>query len=120
MTSSGSATTRASGSLRRTSPARTCSSITPGSPQGATARSRRAHASATSPRLARRARRPSTSRSSEPMPPRSQSERAAERRRQKLEQVQEQIRNGSLTVRQVTPEERAGWARASARRSPRR
>jgi hypothetical protein len=54
------------------------------------------------------------------MPPRSQSERAAERRRQKLEQVQEQIRHGSLTVRQMTPEERARWARASTRRPPRR
>jgi hypothetical protein len=54
------------------------------------------------------------------MAPRSQSERAAERRRQKLEQVQLQIRNGSLTIRQMTPEERARWARTSALRPPRR
>ena len=36
------------------------------------------------------------------MAPRTQSERRAERRRQKLEEVQQQIRNGSLTVRQMT------------------
>ena len=33
-------------------------------------------------------------------------ERAAEQRRQKLKQVEEQIKNGSLTVRQMTPKER--------------
>jgi hypothetical protein len=44
------------------------------------------------------------------MAPRNQSERAAERRRQKLERVREQLRNGSPTVRQMTPEERARWA----------
>jgi hypothetical protein len=54
------------------------------------------------------------------MAPRSQSERAAERRRQKLARVQEQLRNGSLTVRQMNPEQRARWARGSARRPPRR
>jgi hypothetical protein len=49
--------------------------------------------------------------SSEAMAPRSQSERAAERRRQKLERVQEQLRNGSLTVRQMNPKSaRAGVA----------
>jgi hypothetical protein len=48
------------------------------------------------------------------MAPRSQSERAAEQRRQKLEQVRKQLRNGSLTLRQMTPEERARRARASA------
>jgi hypothetical protein len=58
--------------------------------------------------------------SSEAMAPRSQSERAAEGRRQKLERVEEQLRNGSLTVRQMNPEERARWARGSARRPPRR
>ena len=36
----------------------------------------------------------------------SQQDRAAEKRRQKLEQVQEQIKSGSLTVRQMTPKER--------------
>jgi hypothetical protein len=33
-------------------------------------------------------------------------QRADDRRRQKLEEVQAQIRSGSLTVRQMTPEER--------------
>jgi hypothetical protein len=33
-------------------------------------------------------------------------ERADERRRQKLEEMQEQIRKGSLVVRQMTPAER--------------
>jgi hypothetical protein len=54
------------------------------------------------------------------MAPRSQSERAGKQRRQKLEQVREQLGNGSRTDRQMTPEERARWARASAPRPPRR
>jgi hypothetical protein len=54
------------------------------------------------------------------MPSLTQSERAAAKRREKLEQVQEQIRSGSLTVRQMTPEERARWARRPARKSGRR
>jgi hypothetical protein len=54
------------------------------------------------------------------MAPRSQSERAADQRRQQLEQVREQLRSGSLTIRQMTPEERARWVRSSARRRPRR
>jgi hypothetical protein len=33
-------------------------------------------------------------------------ERAEEKRRQKLEEMQEQIRAGSLVVREMTPEER--------------
>jgi hypothetical protein len=33
-------------------------------------------------------------------------ERAEEKRRQKLEEMQEQIRSGSLVVREMTPEER--------------
>jgi hypothetical protein len=36
----------------------------------------------------------------------TQQERAAERRRQKLEQVEEQVKSGSLKVRKMTPEER--------------
>ena len=43
------------------------------------------------------------------MPPRSQRERDAERRKEKLQQIEEQIRDGSLTVRQMTKEERARW-----------
>ena len=33
-------------------------------------------------------------------------ERAEEKRRQKLEEMEAQIRNGSLVVREMTPEER--------------
>jgi hypothetical protein len=40
----------------------------------------------------------------------TQRERDAEQRRQKLERLQEQIRSGSLTVRQMTPEEREKYA----------
>jgi hypothetical protein len=36
----------------------------------------------------------------------SPQERAEEKRRQKLEEMQEQIRAGSLVVREMTPEER--------------
>ena len=36
----------------------------------------------------------------------SQRERDDEKRRQKLEDIQEQVRKGSLVVRQMTPEER--------------
>jgi hypothetical protein len=50
------------------------------------------------------------------VPPRSTREREAERRRQKLEHVEEQIRSGSLTVRQMTPEERARLLKPSVER----
>lgn len=36
----------------------------------------------------------------------TQQERAAERRKEKLEQIAEQVKDGSLTVRQMTKEER--------------
>ncbi len=36
----------------------------------------------------------------------TQKERAEEKRRQKLEEMQEQIREGSLVVRKMTPAER--------------
>ena len=36
----------------------------------------------------------------------TQQEREAERRRQKLDAVEEQKKSGSLTVRQMTPEEK--------------
>jgi hypothetical protein len=36
----------------------------------------------------------------------SQADRAAERRRVKLEEIQQQIKDGSLTIRKMTPEER--------------
>jgi hypothetical protein len=54
------------------------------------------------------------------MPPRTQRERDAERRQEKLAQVQEQIDNGSLTIRKMTDEERARWAARPKRpRKPR-
>jgi hypothetical protein len=48
-------------------------------------------------------------------------ERAQEQRRQKLAEVEKQIRNGSLVVRQMTAEERARYApRPAAARAPRK
>jgi hypothetical protein len=43
-------------------------------------------------------------------------ERAEERRREKLEQIQDQVDKGQLTIRQMTPEERA--ANPPRRREP--
>jgi hypothetical protein len=43
-------------------------------------------------------------------------ERAEERRREKLEQIQDQVDKGQLTIRQMTPEERA--AHPPRRREP--
>ncbi len=43
-------------------------------------------------------------------------ERAEAKRRQKLEDVDEQVRSGSLVVRQMTPEERAKFTRPSGPR----
>jgi hypothetical protein len=45
------------------------------------------------------------------MAPITQRERAAARRQELLDNVQQQIRSGSLVVRQMSPEERAKWAR---------
>jgi len=36
----------------------------------------------------------------------TQADRAAERRRVKLEQIQRQLKDGSLRIREMTPEER--------------
>jgi hypothetical protein len=36
----------------------------------------------------------------------TQADRAAERRRAKLEEIQRQVKEGSLTIRKMTPEER--------------
>jgi hypothetical protein len=36
----------------------------------------------------------------------TQADRAAERRRAKLEEIQRQVKDGSLKIRQMTPEER--------------
>ena len=45
-------------------------------------------------------------------------ERAEAKRREKLEDVDEQVRSGSLVVRQMTPEERARFARPAGARPP--
>jgi hypothetical protein len=41
------------------------------------------------------------------MPPKTQREREAEQRQLKLERIQEQVDDGSLTIRKMTDEERA-------------
>ena len=50
------------------------------------------------------------------MPSLTQKERAARRRQELLDNVQQQIRNGTLVVRQMTPEERARWTRSARNR----
>jgi len=47
-------------------------------------------------------------------------ERAEAKRREKLEDVDEQVRSGSLVVRQMTAEEREKFARPSASAAPSR
>jgi len=48
------------------------------------------------------------------MPPKTQREREAEQRQMKLDRIQEQVDEGSLVIRKMTDEERAGFD--SARR----
>jgi hypothetical protein len=36
----------------------------------------------------------------------TQADRAAERRRARLEEIEKQVKDGSLTIREMTPEER--------------
>jgi hypothetical protein len=53
----------------------------------------------------------------------SQADRAAERRREKLEEIRRQVKDGSLTIRKMTPEERKRYPTkapksTSARRRP--
>jgi hypothetical protein len=40
----------------------------------------------------------------------TQADRAAERRRVKLEQIQQQVKDGSLKIRKMTPAERKRYA----------
>ncbi|HTA35157.1 MAG TPA: hypothetical protein VK761_00475 [Solirubrobacteraceae bacterium] len=40
----------------------------------------------------------------------TQADRAAERRRAKLEQIQQQVKDGSLKIRKMTPEERKRYS----------
>jgi hypothetical protein len=54
------------------------------------------------------------------MPPRSQRQRDAEKRREKLRLIEEQIRDGSLKVRKMTAAERARWGRPDPARRPAR
>jgi hypothetical protein len=46
------------------------------------------------------------------MPPPNQQERAEKRRRERLALMDEQVRNGTLTIRQMTPAERRRWPRS--------
>jgi hypothetical protein len=48
------------------------------------------------------------------MPPKTQREREAEQRQQKLDRMKEQVNDGSLVIRKMTDEERARFE--SARR----
>ena len=50
----------------------------------------------------------------------TQKERAEERRKEKLAQIQDQIDDGSLTVRQMTPEERKAEPPRERKQKPRR
>jgi hypothetical protein len=50
----------------------------------------------------------------------SQRDRNEEARRAKLEEMQEQVRSGSLTIRTMTPEERAKYPRPERPRPRRR
>jgi hypothetical protein len=43
-----------------------------------------------------------------------QADRAAERRRVKLEQIQRQLKDGSLRIREMTPEERRRYTTTPA------
>jgi hypothetical protein len=49
------------------------------------------------------------------MPPKSQRERDAEKRLEKLEQMKQQVDAGSLSVRQMTPEERKRYGEPKPR-----
>jgi hypothetical protein len=50
------------------------------------------------------------------MPPKTQREREAEQRQQKLERIQEQVDEGSLVIRQMTDEERDAFERRQRER----
>jgi hypothetical protein len=50
----------------------------------------------------------------------SQRERAEEKRKEKLKAVEEQVAEGSLTIRQMTPEERAKYPKRERPPQPKR
>jgi hypothetical protein len=54
------------------------------------------------------------------MPSPSQRERAEKQRKEKLELMAEQVRDGSLTIRKMTAAERKRWAKADAEGRTRR
>lgn len=45
------------------------------------------------------------------MPPKTQRERDAEKRQEKLELIDEQVKQGSLVIRKMTAKEKAKYAR---------
>jgi hypothetical protein len=54
------------------------------------------------------------------MPPPSQRERAEKHRRERLALMDEQVRSGSLTIRQMTAAERKRWEKSDAEARTRR
>ena len=54
------------------------------------------------------------------MPPLSQRDRAEQKRRERLELMDQQVREGSLTIRQMAPAEAEEWERAAAEKRIRR
>jgi hypothetical protein len=50
----------------------------------------------------------------------TQADRAAERRRAKLEEIQRQVKDGSLTIRKMTPDERKRYPTQPAKQRQRR
>jgi hypothetical protein len=50
----------------------------------------------------------------------TQRERAEEKRKEKLKAVEEQVAEGSLTIRQMTPEERAKYPKRERPPQPKR
>jgi hypothetical protein len=47
----------------------------------------------------------------------TQADRAAERRREKLEEIRSQVKDGSLTIREMTPAERKRYPQRPSRPS---
>lgn len=50
----------------------------------------------------------------------TQRERAEEKRRQKLAEIEQQVQDGSLTIRPMTPAERKKYPKPAEPRRPRR
>jgi hypothetical protein len=54
------------------------------------------------------------------MPPPNQRERAEKKRLERLASMEEQVKDGSLTIRKMTPEEQKQWEKADAEGRTRR